>query len=83
MTSIMNNSSDNIFNDAPLATIMTLDLTTLTNEELLQYVAKTRELQASPQTLKSKIERESVKLGARKERINKVLDDLLLDDDDE
>jgi hypothetical protein len=82
MTSIMNNSSDNIFNDAPLATIMTLDLSTLSNEELLQYVAKTRELQASPQTLKSKIERESVKLGARKERINKVLDDLLLDDDE-
>lgn len=78
----MNNSSDNIFNDAPLATIMTLDLSTLSNEELLQYVAKTRELQASPQTLKSKIERESVKLGARKERINKVLDDLLLDDDE-
>lgn len=77
----MNNLSDNIFNDAPLATIMTLDISQLSDDELRQFVAKTRELQASPQTLKSKMERESVKLGAKKERINKALDDLLIDDE--
>jgi len=64
-----------------LATIMTLDISQLSDDELRQFVAKTRELQASPQTLKSKMERESVKLGAKKERINKALDDLLIDDE--
>ena len=79
--SIMNESSQNAFSELPLAELMTMDLTKLNDQELRQFVAATRELQTSPQTLKAKIERESVKLGARKAKVVAAINDLLDDDE--
>jgi t-SNARE complex subunit (syntaxin) len=81
--SIMNESFTNVFNDSPLSSIMTQDLSLLTDEELRQFVAKTRELQTSPQSLKAKVERESVKLGARKAKVLAAINDLTSDDEED
>lgn len=81
MTQIMTSESNPSSTDAPLASLLTLDIGKMTEVELREFIATSRQLQNSPQTLRAKLEGESKTLGGRKPKKQVDVTDLLLDDD--
>lgn len=69
--------------DVALASLLTMDIAKLTQNELKEFVMTNRQLQNSPQTLRSKLENESKKLGGRKPKKTLDVSDLLGDDDED
>jgi len=82
MTQIMTPESQPSSTDAPLASLLSLDISQMSEVELREFIATSRQLQNSPQTLRAKLETESKTLGGRKPKKQVDITDLLSDDDD-